>query len=186
MKEYLPTLTKRPCWRQNVPNLKEGELVVLQTDELKKGKWPLARIEKALPGDDGVVRVVEVRTRTGTYTRPTSRIFRLEDDDGEVSDVTADVTEGACVKSTVERAVRTDVVSEGADTGSVDQGTVGEGAGQPAGEGDSSGAAAVAPEGTNTGHVEQGTAGAGAGGDSQKSTDRSSVSDRVLRSHRRK
>ena len=34
VKEYLPTLTKRPCWRQDVPNLKEGELVLLQTDEL--------------------------------------------------------------------------------------------------------------------------------------------------------
>ena len=32
-----------------------------------------------MPGDDGVVRVVQLRTKQGTYTRPVAKLFRLED-----------------------------------------------------------------------------------------------------------
>ena len=83
VKEYLPTLTKRACWRQKQPNFKEGELVLLQDDNSKRGKWPLGRITKVMPGKDDVVRVVEVRTRNGTYTRPVTNLFKLEDNDQE-------------------------------------------------------------------------------------------------------
>ena len=79
-KEYLPTLTKRVRWREKVPNLKSGDLVLLQEDDLKRGKWPLARITKVMPGPDGIVRVVEVRTKTGVYTRPATKLYRLEED----------------------------------------------------------------------------------------------------------
>ena len=43
-------------------------------------KLPLARVIKVLPGKDGVVRVAEIRTKDGSYTRPVSRLLRLEDD----------------------------------------------------------------------------------------------------------
>ena len=79
-KEYLPTLTKRACWREKLSNLRVGELVLLQEDNLKKGKWPIARILKVMPGNDGTVRVAEVRTKTGVYTRPATKIIRLEED----------------------------------------------------------------------------------------------------------
>ena len=46
------------------------ELVIVEDDDLKKRQWPLARITKVVPSKDGVVRVVEVRTKNGTYTRP--------------------------------------------------------------------------------------------------------------------
>ena len=49
-------------------------------DDLKRGKWPLGRVTRALPGDDGIVRVVEVRTANGLYTRPVVKLCRLEDD----------------------------------------------------------------------------------------------------------
>ena len=35
---------------------------------------------KAVPGKDGVVRVAEIRTKDGSYTRPVARLLRLEDD----------------------------------------------------------------------------------------------------------
>ena len=79
-KEYLPTLTKRSQWRSNIPNFKVGELVLIQDDDLKKGKWPLARILNVTPGKDGVVRVVDVRTKTGVYNRPVAKLIRLEED----------------------------------------------------------------------------------------------------------
>ena len=78
-REYLPNLTKRTRWKDKVANFKVGELVLLNDDNLRRGKWPLARITKVMPGKDNVVRVAEIRTRDGTYTRPVVKLYRLED-----------------------------------------------------------------------------------------------------------
>ena len=81
LKEYLPEQTKRVKWREHSTNLVAGQLVVLSDEQSKKkGKWCLARISRTLPGDDGIVRTVEVRTADGTYIRPVTKLFRLEDD----------------------------------------------------------------------------------------------------------
>ena len=80
-KEYLPSLTKRPCWRKDIPNVTVGELVLVVDDDLKRGKWPLARVTNVMPGVDGVVRVAEVKTKSGVYTRPITKLIRLEDAD---------------------------------------------------------------------------------------------------------
>ena len=91
-KQYLPTLTKRSKWKTNTHNVKVGELVILDDDSSKRRHWPLARVTKATPSKDGVVRVVEVRTKEGTYTRPVTKLLRLEDDievpqgEGDVDD----------------------------------------------------------------------------------------------------
>ena len=79
-REYLPLLTERPTATSKVRNLKAGELVLVGDDDTKRGKWPLGRIEKVMPGDDGVVRVVGVKTKDGSYTRPAAKLYRLEDD----------------------------------------------------------------------------------------------------------
>ena len=79
VKEYLPSLTKRPCWRDRKPNYAVGEMVLVQEEDSKRGKWPLGRITKVMPGKDGVVRTIEVKTKTGTYKRPAVKIFKLED-----------------------------------------------------------------------------------------------------------
>ena len=71
---------KRSCWKGHVPNYQSGELVLLKDDNLIKGKWELARVVKTLPGDDDVVRVVELQTKGGRYVRPVSKLARLEDD----------------------------------------------------------------------------------------------------------
>ena len=54
-------------------------MVLMQEEDSKRGKWPLGRITKVMPGGDGVVRTIEVKTKTGTYTRPAVKIFKLED-----------------------------------------------------------------------------------------------------------
>ena len=78
-REYLPTLMKRPKWRCKKPSFNAGELVLLQDDDVKRGKWPLACITKVMPGPDNVVRTIEVRTKNGTYVRPVAKIYKLED-----------------------------------------------------------------------------------------------------------
>ena len=79
-KEYLPDLTRRPIWRSKVSNVAVGELVLLNDDDdTKRRSWPLARVIRTLPARDGTVRIVELKTKDGVYTRPVSKIHRLED-----------------------------------------------------------------------------------------------------------
>ena len=80
-KEYLPHLTKRTTATSQVPNLKIDDLVLVSDDDTKRGKWPLGRVTRVMPGADGVVRVADVKTKEGIYTRPVARLCRLEVDD---------------------------------------------------------------------------------------------------------
>ena len=41
------------------------------------GKWRLARVTQVYPGKDGLVRVVSVKTATGTYKHPVSKVALL-------------------------------------------------------------------------------------------------------------
>ena len=64
LKEYLSTLTKHVKWHVDDKSVKVGDLVLLREDNVKCGSWPLRRIEQVHPGQDGIVRVVNVRTKT--------------------------------------------------------------------------------------------------------------------------
>ena len=72
-------MTKRERWLRHTCNYKVGELVLLIDDEQRRGKWPLARITETLPGKDGIVRVVKLRTKNGVYTRPVAKLCKLEE-----------------------------------------------------------------------------------------------------------
>ena len=48
--------------------------MILQEDNLIPTKWPLGRILDNHPGNDGLVRVVTVKTATGTYKRPVTKV----------------------------------------------------------------------------------------------------------------
>ncbi|XP_066936508.1 uncharacterized protein [Clytia hemisphaerica] len=78
-KEYLATLTTRTKWRKtSTPALKEGDLVMMLEKNLVRSQWILGRIKEVFKSSDGEVRKVEVTTKDGTYTRPTTKISRLE------------------------------------------------------------------------------------------------------------
>ena len=78
-KDYLPTLTRRARWVGTAPDYRAGELVLMKEENPVKGKWELARVLRTMPADDGIVRVVEVRTKSGVVVRPVSKLARLED-----------------------------------------------------------------------------------------------------------
>ena len=50
---------------------------MLQEDGLVPTKWPLARITQVHTGQDGHVRVVTVKTSTGEYKRPVTKVALL-------------------------------------------------------------------------------------------------------------
>ena len=39
----------------------------------------MARITKVFPGEDGVVRVAEIKTEAGILTRPVTKLYLLEE-----------------------------------------------------------------------------------------------------------
>ncbi|XP_043063589.1 uncharacterized protein LOC122319855 [Drosophila ficusphila] len=77
--EYLSLLQERSKWRS------EGSsIVLLKEDNIPSLKWPLGRVEEVIPGEDGVVRVVMVRTATGIIKRAVAKLAVLPVDSQQV------------------------------------------------------------------------------------------------------
>ena len=77
-KEYLTSLREyQRNSGHNEQNIQEGEIVQIH-DENPRILWKLAKIEKLVPGNDGLVRSVVLRTKTGVTTRPVSKLYPLE------------------------------------------------------------------------------------------------------------
>ena len=79
LREYLPGLTIRKKRFQTGPNLKIGDLVLVAAYGTPRGSWPLGRIVRVFPGQDNVVRSVEVKTKFGLMKRPVMKLALLED-----------------------------------------------------------------------------------------------------------
>ena len=79
-REYLPTLNERKrWWASQGQQIKLGDLVLMIDHGLPRGSWPMGRVERLYPGADGVVRVVEIRTKHGVYKRPVVKLVSLEE-----------------------------------------------------------------------------------------------------------
>lgn len=76
-KEYLSSLQNKPKWHRVRDNLKVGQLVLLKDGNPLTTRWSLARIVSVSPGKDGKVRVVEVKTPTGTTRVAISKLSPL-------------------------------------------------------------------------------------------------------------
>lgn len=84
-REYLQALSPRPKWWTLPRNLQEGQLCLLKAETTPPCRWPLARITRLHPGEDGQVRVVDVRTASGNLTRPVVKIVLLPTTDANDS-----------------------------------------------------------------------------------------------------
>lgn len=49
-------------------------------DRYPPAKWPLARVVQLHPGDDGLIRVVSIRTSTASLKRPITKLCVLPPD----------------------------------------------------------------------------------------------------------
>ena len=61
MRDYFPTLMIRQKWHTAKRNLKKGDVVLVQDNDLTREKWKLAQISQAKAGNDGMVRDVVLR-----------------------------------------------------------------------------------------------------------------------------
>ncbi|XP_058456570.1 uncharacterized protein LOC131433967 [Malaya genurostris] len=76
-KEYLTELNNQRKSTTSPVDIGVGQIVLLLDENKPSNLWPLAKVEKISPGDDDVVRVVTIRTKSGVYTRPASKVCPL-------------------------------------------------------------------------------------------------------------
>ena len=77
-KEYLPTLTQRRGGLLKERNFKKGDLVILQEKNVPRSHWPIGRVMEIYPGQDGIVRIVKLRTSTNEIVRPANKLYLME------------------------------------------------------------------------------------------------------------
>ncbi|KAF8778474.1 hypothetical protein HNY73_015194 [Argiope bruennichi] len=59
-------------------DFKVGEVVIVEVTNQKRLNWPLGKITEILPGKDGSVCPVKVKTKNGEFPRPVQRLYALE------------------------------------------------------------------------------------------------------------
>lgn len=84
--EYLNLLQPRGKWVNTSHNLKVNDLVLIKDDDTPPLKWPLAMIIETMPGADGHVRVVKLRTQNGVFTRTITKLCPLPDHDSQAQE----------------------------------------------------------------------------------------------------
>ena len=77
-KHYLPSLVARKKWLLKKRNLQVGDPVLIAEKNPLIGSWTSGRVVAVHPGSDGLVRVADVETSSGTYRRPVHLLCPLE------------------------------------------------------------------------------------------------------------
>ena len=73
----------RKKWHVENRNVAVDDIVVVADMNAVRGKWALGRVTKVYPGADGRVRNVTVKTATGEYSRPVTKIAVIHPAEGE-------------------------------------------------------------------------------------------------------
>ncbi|XP_015123154.1 uncharacterized protein LOC107045388 [Diachasma alloeum] len=76
--EYLGQLKPHGVTKPAVIEIKEGDVVFVGSDNVKRLEWPLARVDQVFPGKKGEIRVVKLKTANGYATRPIQKLYPLE------------------------------------------------------------------------------------------------------------
>lgn len=75
---YLQVLLPRVKWTTPVPNLEPGQVVFIKKEDTAPHAYPLAVVEEVFPHSrDQQVRVVRVRTSSGSLIRPVNKLIPL-------------------------------------------------------------------------------------------------------------
>ena len=79
-REYVKGLRERHNLKHGNISLKPkiGDVVVIKGDEKNRGKWKLGIITATYPGNDGIIRAVELRTNNGNLQRPVQFLYPLD------------------------------------------------------------------------------------------------------------
>ncbi|XP_052456318.1 uncharacterized protein LOC128016040 [Carassius gibelio] len=77
LRNYLPSLQLRQKWQNITPNLAVDQVVLIADSQLPRAQWPVGKITRVLPSDDGAIRAAEVDIKGNTYIRPVAKLIVL-------------------------------------------------------------------------------------------------------------
>jgi hypothetical protein len=78
--EILPELAPRQKWKREFNNLEKGTLVLIIEPNIPRNVWKLGVVEEVEYGRDNFARSATIRTETGTYNRPITKLIPLLND----------------------------------------------------------------------------------------------------------
>lgn len=82
IREYLPTLQKRQKWLQPKRNVAVGDVVLLVDSSAPRNTWLMGKVVKVTADKKGLVRRVQVKTKTSVLERSIDKLVLLLEADG--------------------------------------------------------------------------------------------------------
>ena len=77
LRNCVPNLQIRNKWWKTRDNVTNGDIVLLIDPGISRGKWQIGKIIEVFPGTDNKIRSVKVKTNSGTYDRPITKLSLL-------------------------------------------------------------------------------------------------------------
>ena len=81
-RDVFPALVPRKKWQVEKRDVRVDDMVIVADSNAIRGKWTIGRIIEVYPGSDGRVRNVKVKTPTGEYSRPVTKIAVIHPAEG--------------------------------------------------------------------------------------------------------
>ena len=75
--DYLASLKRYTKWHKPLANLSVGDVIVLNKVGLTPTTWVLGHVVEVFPEQDGLIRVVNLKTKSGVYKQPVHKLSRL-------------------------------------------------------------------------------------------------------------
>ena len=78
-REFLSSLQCRQKWKNPSRNTEVGDIVLIKESHCCRNQWPIGKVTQVYPGEDGLVRTVQVRTAANKQplTRSVAKIVLL-------------------------------------------------------------------------------------------------------------
>ncbi|KAJ8375702.1 hypothetical protein SKAU_G00062820 [Synaphobranchus kaupii] len=77
-REYLPQLQERHKWSRPSRNFPIGDIVLIVDDSALRNSWVMGKVIQTVPDKFGLVRQVQIKTKTSTLDRPIRKICLLQ------------------------------------------------------------------------------------------------------------
>ena len=81
-RDVFPLLVPRRRWNVDRRNVCVDDFLMVQDSNALRGKWITGPLIEVYPGQDGKVRNVKVKTPTGEYSRPITKIEVVQPAEG--------------------------------------------------------------------------------------------------------
>ena len=76
-RNHLPNLQHRRNWHSSTVDLTQDQVVMIIDPQLPRALWPIGRVIKVIPSDNGRIRTAEVNIKGSTYTLPVAQLIPL-------------------------------------------------------------------------------------------------------------